>query len=198
MKEQLLKLIYTCIDNPIFYTLDERVIDKECMWQHPQTPWSPKKILVQDEHLYYNHKIDKQIRILQMKLRDDSYENNYIESGMTIQFTDQPKIEIFHFSKVIKEEIITEKFSVDVEVWKKRWYGGSRRVHEEKEYSVVLKKQELELVYCIASGSIKVDITPEEFKKILEKFNENRTRLQNEYDVEKIIERFKKYKKSKK
>lgn len=184
--EKLLELANICLDNKIFYG----------------TNYDSNNLHIKYGTNYYianindKHKNDKYITVVNivnkgkynkylLKLNiSDNIEKNSLFPGMQINFTELPTLSIgYNRSFLYEEEYRKETIIVET------FYGLSS-----KKVEILYEVCHYKYDYYILHGSLKIEISEEEYNALHQKYIDNRERLQNEQSISLIEERIQKYK----
>ena len=199
-KENLLKLINACVDNKQFYNTN----NKERIESYRYSKFLHATIKRDYYLVNYSENSGKMYDLDEFNVKLGGFEiskytkNCELYSNLHITFDDLPLINI----SIKGNSVVTEisEFSIDEIVFslKKSWKFWKEKkcvkVPAGKKIPFKIKETKTEYCYEITSGSIKENISIEEFEKIMEKYKENKVKFARLLDEEKIQERLEKYK----
>lgn len=211
-KEKLLRLINACLENKNFYDkytseflkqkVDQRnsidLFGSKCYRKHVIDFRQDESVTKSFNMSYAQY--DEIFKINENLYKTKEKENNECikTAGFQVNFNDMPPILVY--ANLIDVEVENKHINInDVESFPiKNFWGKIIRVEERKTgYSVkFLLRVTKELPkFEITSGSIKVEITEDEFNALIEKYKSNKEKFEKEIDEQVIEERLKYYEK---
>lgn len=204
LKNKLIKLAETCINNPSFYNNENNKLNIQIKSKHKcvkeKTGYYISNECNEDDdwrEVSYKHVFDNFVD--KTKINEKYFDKEYYD--LVINFEDLPSLYLSRWKRTISTEILEtiSKGSKAIYEEKRDWLFRKQNILKVASIDgppvdIVLVNIKRNYYYEISSGSLKAEISLDEGAALCELYVNNKEKLKKQFELNQLDERLNKYK----